>query len=62
MGIEIPTTRQIPSGYFKVSFRFHGEEDKKYFYKIYYRNESYKFDEGDSTYNPLAGENFARGN
>src|SRR5688500_13582602 len=57
-GIDIPTKRQIPSGYFKGSVQFHGDKGKKYFYKIYYRNESYKFPEGDSAYNPLAEETF----
>ena len=57
-GIEIPTSRQIPSGYFKLSFQFRGDKNKKYFYKIYYRNESYKFPEGTDFYNPMASENF----
>ena len=60
-GIEIPTSRQIPSGYFKVKFQVSGSSSKKYFYKIYYQNESYKFLENlDTTtnYNPLAEENF----
>lgn len=60
-GIEIPTKRQIPSGYFKIKFQIRGNDNKKYFYKIYYQNESYKFAENlDTTtnYNPLAGENF----
>ena len=57
-GIEIPTKRQTHSGYFNLSFQFNGDKDKKYFYKIYYRNESYKFPEGDTAYNPLAEENF----
>src|ERR1035437_9988235 len=60
-GIEIPTKKQIPSGNFKVSFQMHGSSSKKYFYKIYYQNESYKFSENlDTTkkYNPLASENF----
>ena len=30
------------------------KSDKKLFYKIYYQNESYKFEESD----PLSGENF----
>ncbi len=53
-GIEIPTQKQIPSGYFKVSFQIKPTDDKKYFYKIYYQNESYKISE-DLV---LAGENF----
>ncbi len=58
-GIEIPTSRQIPSGYFKIAFRFNNPGSKKYFYKIYYQNETYKFpEENDSLYNPCAEENF----
>ena len=60
-GIEIPTKRQTPSGYFKVSFKVDGSSSKKYYYKIYYQNESYKFPENRDTtdhYNPLAAENF----
>ena len=61
IGIEIPTKRQISSGDFKIKFQFSGIKSKKYFYKIYYQNESYKFPENlDTTkqYNPLASENF----
>ncbi|MBI3500552.1 MAG: hypothetical protein HY063_02065 [Bacteroidetes bacterium] len=60
-GIEIPTKRQIPSGNFKISFDVKGNRSKKYFYKIYYQNESYKFPENKDTtklHNPLASENF----
>lgn len=53
-GIVIPSSRQTPSGMFKFSFDFLGDSEKKYFYKIYYQNESYKFDETDS----LSYENF----
>lgn len=60
-GITIPTSVQLPSGHFKISFKVKGSADKKYFYKIYYQNESYKFSENRDTttlYNPLASENF----
>lgn len=50
---------------FQLNFqiRNNGEKDQKYFYKIYYRNESYKYQEnigeGDTMiYNTLAAENF----
>jgi hypothetical protein len=60
-GIEIPTKKQTPTGYFNISFRVTGSSSKKYYYKIYYQNESYKFPENRDTtdyYNPLAEENF----
>ena len=60
-GIEIPTKRQISSGNFKIKFQASGNKTKKYFYKIYYQNESYKFPESldtGKTYNALASENF----
>lgn len=53
-GIVIPSARQVKEGCFVFSFDFKGNKKKKYFYKIYYQNESYKFDESDS----LAYENF----
>jgi hypothetical protein len=55
-GIEIPTRNQVKEGYFKFSFRISNNSDdvKRYLYKIYYQNETYKFDEED----PLSSENF----
>ncbi len=53
-GIIIPTERQVKTGMFNFTFHFVGDAEKRYFYKIYYQNESYKFDESDS----LASENF----
>ncbi|MCK9164080.1 MAG: hypothetical protein M0O93_07020 [Bacteroidales bacterium] len=52
-GIIIPTKNQSNDGlfHFKASIK---KTDKKLFYKIYYQNESYKFEED----NPLSGENF----
>lgn len=53
-GIVIPSPQQVSSGMFTFSFNFSGNPQKNYFYKIYYQNESYKFDEKDS----LSAENF----
>lgn len=52
-GIIIPTTSQSNDGlfHFKASIN---KNSKKLFYKIYYQNESYKFDEEDK----LSSENF----
>ncbi|MFU8843142.1 MAG: hypothetical protein ACNA7V_04975 [Bacteroidales bacterium] len=57
---------RIPGqGYFQFSFQLknNGKAEKRYYYKILYQNESYKFAEGISqgsqtVYNPLAAENF----
>lgn len=55
-GIEIPTVTQLPNGKFTFSFHLENNTSKKqrFFYKLYYQNESYKFRE-DST---LSSENF----
>ena len=42
-GITIPSKRQCDGG--KFVFEFDGEEGK--YYKIFYQNESYKFQEND---------------
>ena len=52
-GIEIPSKAQNPNG-FEFQFEFPDYKKGNYYYKIYYQNESYKFDESD----PLAHENF----
>ncbi len=59
-GISLPD-----QGYFKFSFTIknNSNKSKKYFYKIFYRNESYKFSETDTVdkkiaFNPYASENF----
>ncbi len=54
-GIEIPGIRQLPNGKFVLNFKInnHGKA-QRYFYKLYYQNESYKWPEGDS----LDYENF----
>ncbi|MDL2240126.1 hypothetical protein LJC25_02480 [Bacteroidales bacterium OttesenSCG-928-K03] len=53
-GIFIPTVNQTESGYFEYNFRFSKAGNKKYYYKIFYQNESYKFGISDS----LNYENF----
>jgi len=55
-GIEIPAKNQTKNGYFNFSFKIKNTTDRlqRFFYKIYYQNESYKFDEKDI----LASENF----
>jgi hypothetical protein len=61
-GFIVPSKSQTRSGYFEFKFEIINNTDKttKYFYKIYYQNESYKFDEAleDGSYNPLSAENF----
>jgi hypothetical protein len=63
-GFFIPTARQTPDGFFELLFHLKNTSGKplKFFYKIYYQNESYKFpekDPADSTkINPLCQENF----
>ncbi len=52
-GIIIPTSKQSSNGLFHFKAKAK-KSDKKLFYKIYYQNESYKFEESD----PLSGENF----
>lgn len=53
-GIIIPTTNQSKDGLFHFKANVKQEKGKKLFYKIYYQNESYKFEEDDD----LCGENF----
>ncbi|RLD57825.1 MAG: hypothetical protein DRJ05_09065 [Bacteroidetes bacterium] len=61
-GFIVPSKSQTVSGYFELDFEITNKTDKatKYFYKIYYQNESYKFDEKnwDGSINPLCEENF----
>jgi len=52
-GIELPSKVQNPDG-FEFQFEFPDYETGKYYYKIYYQNESYKFEESS----PLSYENF----
>ncbi len=54
-GIEIPSIRQFPNGKFVLKFKLtNHDKPQRYFYKLYYQNESYKWEEGDS----LDNENF----
>lgn len=55
-GIEIPSAKQTTNGYFNFSFRLKNTSAKlqRFFYKVYYQNETYKFNE-DHVY---ANENF----
>ncbi len=55
-GIEVPTKNQTRNGYFTFSFKVKNttSEIKKFYYKFFYQNASYKF--FDTV--PLAGENF----
>ncbi|MCB0805232.1 MAG: hypothetical protein KDC05_05490 [Bacteroidales bacterium] len=61
-GFIIPSANQTPSGFFEFNFNITNKSGKaqKYFYKLYYQNESYKFEEilQDGSYNPLCEENF----
>ncbi|MEI7980040.1 MAG: hypothetical protein WCI71_00210 [Bacteroidota bacterium] len=63
-GFIIPTIRQVEGGFFNLEFRIKntGTAPQKFFYKIYYQNESYKFPERDAKdstrQHPNAWENF----
>lgn len=64
-GFVVPSINQVKEGKFKVSFDIvnNTNEEKQYYYKIYYQNESYKFSEvivtdTSKTENYLASENF----
>lgn len=47
-GFLIPSTNQVPGGYFSFSFQIKNNGNaEEFFYKIYYQNETYKFEEGD---------------
>lgn len=57
-GIYAPTEKQIKDGEFKFSFNVTGQKEKL-FYKIYFQNEDYKFQEElNDSMNPLCSENF----
>jgi len=55
-GIEIPTKKQVKNGYFNFSFKLKNNSDRlqRFYYKLFYQNETYKFNE-DHVY---ANENF----
>lgn len=62
-GFVIPSVNQTEDGQFEFEFEIKNTSTKaqKFYYKIYYQNESYKFLEYDSVAkvpNPLAEENF----
>ena len=64
-GVSIPTKAQCESGYFKLYFEIINKSDKPkvYYYKIFYQNESYKFNEyiankENIEYNKLSSNNF----
>ncbi len=55
-GVEIPGKSAVKSGYFHFSFRIRNNSDKlqRFYYKLFYQNESYKFSENHE----YADENF----
>ena len=64
-GISIPSKAQCASGFFILSFEIINKSDKPkaFYYKIFYQNESYKFNEyiligGNIEYNKLSANNF----
>ncbi|MCK9204249.1 MAG: hypothetical protein M0P58_07425 [Bacteroidales bacterium] len=63
-GFIIPTVRQVAGGFFDLEFKIKntGPTPRKFLYKIYYQNESYKFPEQDTQdttrQHPNAWENF----
>ena len=62
-GFSVPSIAQTKDGRFELSFEIKntGTAPQKFYYKIYYQNERYKFPEIDSVSkneNPLAEENF----
>ncbi len=62
-GFAIPSVRQTDDGYFHFEFllRNLSGTDQKFYYNLYYQNESYKFPEcvaGSQRENVFAGENF----
>lgn len=62
-GFIIPSVKQLKDGTFTFEFELKNNTSipQNFYYKIYYQNESYKFEELDSATkqeNPLAEENF----
>ena len=55
-GFVVPSVNQTPDGKFHFSFKIKNtsNQNKKYYYKIYYQNSSYKFDEAHA----FSHENF----
>jgi hypothetical protein len=62
-GFVIPSVKQVEGGLFSFKFEIKNNTSspQNFYYKIYFQNESYKFEEFDSLSkkeNPLAEENF----
>jgi hypothetical protein len=62
-GFTIPSKNQLSEGFFKINFELKNlaAQPQKLYYKVYYQNISYKFNEYDSltkSENTLAEENF----
>jgi hypothetical protein len=62
-GFSIPSVHQTADGnfFFEFSIKNNGNKAQRFFYKIYYQNESYKFQEcapGSTMEHPYACENF----
>jgi len=65
-GVVLPSKKQSPSGYFKISFQIINNTGKPraYYYKLFYQNETYKFIETQkvndtlTVYNESSGNNF----
>ncbi len=58
-GIQIPSARQSSDNGFAFRFDINAKHPEKYFYKIYYQNESYKFPETKGNgMHPYCSENF----
>lgn len=62
-GFTIPSARQTADGYFHFEFQIRNMSgrDQKFYYNLYYQNESYKFPEcvaGSQRENVFAAENF----
>jgi len=54
-GVQIPSIKQLPNGKFVFNFKIkNNNKSQNFFYKLYYQNESYKWQNGDS----LDHENF----
>lgn len=59
-GFVVPSKKQDSIDVFELTFEIPEQlRNKELYYKLYYQNESYKFEEAEgNNYNPLAEENF----
>lgn len=58
-GFVIPSAAQVPGGLFTFRFHVRDAQGRRFAYKLYYQNTSYKFPEAEgSAQHPLAEENF----